>query len=128
MSWRMTKERTVKKKMITIDDFAKVELRVGTVLEAEEVEGSEKLIKQIVDFGEIGKRQILSGIRKWYKPAQLIGKQFLYCVNLEPRMMMGLESQGMILCAEGTPSTGSGQGKPIPLKPSSKVSNGAKIK
>lgn len=61
--------------MISFDDFSKVELRVGTVLEAEEVEGSEKLIKQIVDFGELGKRQILSGIKKWYKPSQLVGKQ-----------------------------------------------------
>ncbi len=105
---------------ITIDDFAKVELRVGTVLEAEEVPGSEKLIKQIVDFGELGKRQILSGIRKWYKPSQLIGKQFVYCVNLEPRMMMGIESQGMILAAEGDK-------KPIPIRPSGKVPTGAKL-
>ena len=104
---------------ITIDDFIKVQFRVGTVLEAEEVEGSEKLIKQIVDFGD-EKRQILSGIKQWYKPTDLIGKQFVYVTNLEPRMMMGLESQGMILCAEGK--------KPIPLKPSKKVPAGAKIK
>ncbi len=106
--------------MITIDDFSKVELRVGTVLEAEEIPGSDKLIKQIVDFGEEGARQILSGIRKWYKPEQLIGKQFIYCFNLEPRVMMGMESQGMILCADGK--------KPVPLKPSSKVPPGTKIR
>lgn len=105
--------------MITIDDFIKVQFRVGTVLEAETVEGSEKLIKQIVDFGD-EKRQILSGIKQWYKPSDLIGKQFVYVTNLEPRMMMGIESQGMILCAEGK--------KPIPLKPSKKVVPGAKIK
>lgn len=106
--------------MISFDDFAKVELRVGTILEAEEVEGSEKLIKQIVDFGELGKRQILSGIKQWYKPSQLVGKQFVYVVNLEPRKMMGLESEGMILATDTK--------KPYPLKPLSKVSAGVKIR
>lgn len=106
--------------MITIDDFAKVELRVGTVLEAEEVPGSEKLIKQIVDFGELGQRQVLSGIKQWYKPSQLVGKQFIYVVNLEPRKMMGMESQGMILATDTE--------KPIILKPSKKVPAGSKIR
>ncbi|MBI2599645.1 methionine--tRNA ligase subunit beta [Candidatus Daviesbacteria bacterium] len=105
--------------MITIDDFSKVEFKVGTVLEAEEVPGSDKLIKQIVDFGD-EKRQILSGIKQWYKPKQLTGKQFVYVTNLEPRTMMGLQSQGMLLCADGK--------KPIPLKPSSKVPPGSKIR
>jgi tRNA-binding protein len=105
--------------MITIDDFLKVEIRVGTVLEATEVEGSEKLIKQVVDFGELGERQILSGIKKWFKPEDLVGKQFVYVTNLEPRMMMGLESQGMLLAAEGK--------KPIPIKPSKKALAGAKL-
>ncbi len=105
--------------MITIEDFAKLELRVGTVLEAEEVEGSDKLIKQIVDFGD-EKRQILSGIKQWYKPAQLVGKQFVYITNLESRMMMGLESQGMLLAADGK--------KPSPLKPSTKVPAGSRIR
>jgi methionine--tRNA ligase beta chain len=105
--------------MITIDDLAKVEIRVGTVLEAEPVEGSEKLIRCVVDFGEY-QRQILSGVRKWYKPESLVGKQFVYVVNLEPRMMMGLESQGMLLAADGK--------KPMPLKPSGKVPPGTKIR
>lgn len=106
--------------MITFEHFSKVELRVGTVLEAEGVEGSEKLIKQIVDFGQLGQRQILSGIKQWYKPSQLVGKQFVYVVNLEPRMMMGFESQGMILATDTK--------KPIILKPSSKVPAGTKIR
>lgn len=106
--------------MITIDDFAKIELRIGTILEAEEVPGSEKLIKQIVDFGELGTRQVLSGIKSWYKPSQLVGKQFIYVVNLEPRKMMGLESQGMILATD--------TGKPILIKPSKKVPSGSKIR
>jgi methionine--tRNA ligase beta chain len=106
--------------MINIDDFLRVELRVGTVLEAEEVPGSEKLIKAKVDFGEEGTRQILSGIKQWYKPASLVGKQFVYVFNLEPRMMMGVESQGMILAADA--------GKPIPIKPSKKVPAGSKLR
>lgn len=106
--------------MINIDDFVKVELKVGEVLEAEEIEGSDKLLKLKVDLGEGSSRQILSGIKQYYKPTHLIGKQFVFVANLEPRMMMGFESNGMILCAEGK--------KPIPLKPSKKVANGAKIK
>lgn len=106
--------------MISIDEFLKVELKVGTVLEVEEVEGSEKLIKMKVDFGEDQPRQILAGIKKWYKPEKLVGKQFIFASNLEPRMMMGMESQGMLLCC--------GDEKPIPLKPSSKVPNGSKIR
>lgn len=111
---------------ITIDEFSKVEIRIGTVLEATEVEGSEKLIKQIVDFGEFGKRQILSGIKKWFKPQDLVGKQFVYCTNLEPRMMMGLESQGMIMAVDSDEDPQ--KSKPILLKPSKKAPNGAKIR
>lgn len=104
---------------INIEDFIKVQLRVGTVIEAEEVPGSDKLIKQIVDFGE-EKRQILSGIKQWYKPEDLIGKQFVYVTNLEPRMMMGMESQGMLLATDTD--------KPTPIKPSKKVPNGVKLR
>lgn len=106
--------------MISFDDFAKVELRVGTVLEASDVEGSEKLIKLLVDLGEDSPRQVLAGIKKWYKLTSLIGKQFIFVANLETRMMMGLESNGMLLAADST--------KPVPLKPSSKVAPGTKIK
>lgn len=107
--------------MITIDDFAKVELRVGTVLAAEAVEGSDKLIKQTVDFGELGEKTVLSGIRKWYKPENLVGKQFVYCTNLEPRPMMGMVSEGMIMAVDGPK-------KPIILKPASKVPAGTKVR
>ena len=112
--------------MISYDDFAKCEFRVGTVVLAEEIVGSDKLLKLQVDFKEKQLRQILSGIKQWYKPSQLIGKQFVFITNLEPRVMMGLESNGMILCAD--PSTGSGQVKPILLKPTSRVLPGTKIR
>lgn len=86
--------------MVKIDDFSKVELKVGVVLEAEEVEGAEKLIKLMVDLGEDKPRQILAGVKQWYKPSELVGKQVIVVANLEPRMMMGLESQGMMLAAD----------------------------
>ncbi len=91
---------TEMKPLIKFDDFAKVDMRIGTVLLAEEIEGSEKLIKMEVDFGDLGKRQILAGIKSWYKPEELVGKQLPFVVNIEPRKMMGLESQGMILAAD----------------------------
>lgn len=106
--------------MVSFDEFSKVELKVGIILEAEKVEGSEKLLKLMVDLGEEKPRQILTGIKQWYKPAQLVGKQFVFITNLEPRMMMGLESNGMLLAADSQ--------KPIPLKPSSKVAAGTKIR
>lgn len=106
--------------MISFEDFSKVELKVGTILEAEEVEESDKLIKCKVDLGEGEPRQILAGVKQWYKAEDLIGKQVAVAANLEPRIMMGLESQGMMLAADGK--------KPIFLKPASKVPAGTKIR
>lgn len=85
--------------MINFHDFAKVELKVGTILEAEEVEESEKLIKLKVDLGE-ETRQILAGVKQWYKPKDFVGKQVIVVANLESRMMMGFKSQGMMLAAD----------------------------
>jgi|SRR3989344_2147296 len=107
--------------MINIDDFAKVEMRVGTVLEAQEVEGSEKLIKLSVDLGEEEPRIVLTGVKEWYSPEEFVGKQFVFVSNLEPRPMMGMESQGMIMAAGG-------EDKPILLVPQEKIANGAKIR
>ena len=84
--------------MINFDDFKKVELKVVKVLEAERVEGSEKLLKLSVSLGE-EKRQIIAGIGKAYLPEDLIGKSVVIVANLEPRTLMGLESQGMLLAA-----------------------------
>ena len=85
--------------MINIDDFAKVEIRVGKILEAERLENSEKLLKLKVDFGEAGERQVLSGIAKFYSPEDLLGTLRVFITNLEPRQMMGLSSEAMILAA-----------------------------
>lgn len=116
--------------MATIDDFAKLEFKVGTVLEASDIEGSERLLKLIVDLGEEEPRQILSGIKQWFAPEDLVDRQFVFIANLEPRMMMGLESQGMILAADGPSSAeaSGGQGKPVPLIPSEKVPSGSRIR
>ena len=107
--------------MISIDDFSKIELKVGTVLEAEEVEGAEKLLKLMVDLGEEKPRQILAGVKQWYKPEEFIGKQVVIVANLEPRMMMGLESQGMMLAADS-------EGGPIFLTTQKLVPPGTKIR
>jgi methionyl-tRNA synthetase len=76
---------------ITIDDFLKVEMKIGKVLSAEKIEQSEKLLKLSVDFGEEKPRQVLSGISKFVTPEDLIGNIFPFVTNLPPRMMVGLE-------------------------------------
>ena len=83
--------------MITIGEFSTIDLRVGRVVHATRVEGSEKLLRLEVDLGENTKRQILAGIAASYDVDVVIGKQIVVVANLEPRMLMGLESQGMVL-------------------------------
>jgi len=73
-------------------------MKIGRVLSAEPIEGSDKLLKLQVDLGS-EQRQILSGIAKHYQPSDLVGRQIVIITNLEPRVMMGLESQGMVLAA-----------------------------
>ncbi len=88
--------------MISIDDFKKVEIRVGKILEASKIEGSEKLLKLMVDMGEEAPRQILSGIQKFFPDeSALVGVKCMFVANLEPRHMMGLESNGMLFALGG---------------------------
>ncbi len=85
---------------ITYHDFARVEMKVGEILSAERVEGSEKLLRLMVDVGEEAPRQILAGIRAWYPdPTALVGKRVPFVTNLQPRTIMGMESNGMLLAA-----------------------------
>ena len=97
--------------MISIEDFSKIELRVARILSAERVEGSEKLVKLEVDAGDIDEaggalhRQVLAGIAKAYDPEALLNKTIVIVANLEPRKLMGMESNGMLLAATD-PSTG----------------------
>ncbi len=98
-----SEEKTVEiapyKDYIEFDDFEKLDIRVGKVLECEPVPKSEKLLRFLLEVGP-DKRQILSGIAKFHKPEELIGKNVIFIANLKPRKMMGLESCGMILSAE----------------------------
>lgn len=95
-----TKLKAGRKPVISFEDFMKLDIRVGTVLKASVPEGSDKLIRQEVDFGDdLGKRVIFSGIKAWYKPEDIEGRQLPYVVNLAPRKMMGEESQGMLMAA-----------------------------
>ena len=87
-------------RVISINDFAKIELVGGTIQSCEKVSDSKKLLKMNVDFGNKGKRQILAGLKKWYQPNDLIGMKGVFVFNLKPRKMLGLESQGMMLVAE----------------------------
>lgn len=84
---------------IQYDDFAKLDIRVGTVKAAEAIPDADKLIKCTIDFGDFGERTIVSGIKEWKTPEELVGKQLPYIVNLAPRMLRGVESQGMLLAA-----------------------------
>lgn len=83
--------------MINYDDFAKIEIKVGTIIKCIAVEGSVKLLKLDVDFGTLGMRTILTGMASFYEPDDFNGLQTLFLYNLEPRKMMGIESQGMLL-------------------------------
>ncbi len=111
---------------MTIDEFKQVDLRVGKILEASRVEGSDKLLKLRVDLGEKDAtdlpvlRQILAGIGKAYAPETLVGREVTVVANLDPREMMGFTSQGMLLAA---PS----ESGPVLLMPEKEVAPGARV-
>ncbi|MDR1717874.1 MAG: methionine--tRNA ligase [Prevotella sp.] len=92
------------KENIAFDDFAKLDLRVGKVLECIKVPKADKLLQFLIDDG-MGKRTIISGIAAWYKPEDLVGKQVCFVANLEPRKLKGVESQGMLLSVEDSDGT-----------------------
>jgi methionyl-tRNA synthetase len=115
-----TKNVVPAKAEIKFDDFSKIDMRIGTILSAEKMEKSDKLLKLKVDTG-IDQRTILSGIAKHYQPEEIIGKQICLLVNLAPRKMMGIPSEGMILMAENP------EGKLVFLQPSENIDNGSTI-
>lgn len=84
---------------ISYDDFTKLDIRIGKIIAAEMIVGADKLINCTVDLGDVGVRTIVSGIAQWKKPEELIGKLLPYVVNLAPRVLRGVESQGMLLAA-----------------------------
>ncbi len=122
---------------ITYDEFKKMDIRVGTIRHIEPVEGTDKLLKCQIDFNEKDEatspegvlsvqpklRQIVSGIREFYPEYEkLVGKQVLYIVNLEPRMIRGIESQGMLMAVDGK------EGAPVFLVPEVEVNPGSRVR
>ena len=106
--------------MATYEDFQKLQFKVGKIIEASEVEGSSKLLKLKVDLGA-EQRQVVAGIKKTYQPQDLIGREVVVVVNLDPKVVMGVESQGMILAASD--ETG-----PILVRPDKDVPLGSIVK
>lgn len=86
--------------MVSFEEFSRLDIRVGRVVRAEPVPGSKKLIRAIVDVGGV-ERQVLVGVARWYRPEDLVGKLVVVLVNLKPKVMAGLVSQGMILATCG---------------------------
>jgi len=109
------------KSNISFDDFGKMDIRTGTILEAEKVAKTKKLLKLLIDTG-IDKRTVVSGIAEYFEPSAIIGKQVSMLVNLEPREIKGITSQGMILLAEDK------DGKLVFMTPENKVANGSEVK
>ncbi len=111
---------TPQKTNIAFDDFAKIDLRVGTVLECIKVPKADKLLQFLIDDG-MSKRTIISGIAAWYKPEDLVGKQVCFVANLEPRKLKGVESQGMLLSVEDADGTLSLIQTPKKVTPGSQI-------
>lgn len=109
------------KENITYDQFAAMDIRTGTVLEAERVAKTKKLLKLKIDTG-IDQRTVVSGIAEYYTPEEMVGKQVCILVNLEPKPLKGIESKGMILCAQDA------DGKLVLVSPVDKVKNGSEVK
>lgn len=106
---------------IQFDDFAKVDLRVATVVECEEHPNADKLLKLQIDVGpELGRRQICAGIRGHYEPEALVGRQIIIVANLAPRKLRGEQSQGMLLA-------GSADDRVVLLKPDSDLPPGTPV-
>ncbi len=106
---------------ISFDEFKRLDMRVGKVLEAERIAGSRNLIRMAVDIGA-EQRQSVAGLAQWYKPEELIGKKFAFILNLERRRFMGVESQCMILAAEDA------KGNVILLRPEKDIEAGSRIR
>ncbi len=115
------------KSIIDYTDFEKLELRAGVVVKAEAPEWSRKLIQLTVDFGpEVGTRTILSGIRSWYSPEELVNKRYPFIVNLAERKMGEGTSQGMMLMIDSLDEQGTARPTTIPL--SSEITAGTIIR
>lgn len=105
--------------MLKFEDFSKLEIKIGTIIEAEKVAGTDKLLKIVVDMGN-EKRQVIGGFGNKYSPEQLIGKQAPIVLNIEPATIRGIESNGIFMAIDA--------GEPMLLLPEDSVPNGSKVK
>jgi methionine--tRNA ligase beta chain len=105
---------------VSFDDFQKLDIRIGKIIEVTQVPSSKKLIKIMVDFGS-EKRQAVAGLLKYYQPEELVGKKCVFLLNLQRRMLAGEESQCMILAAEDN------EGNVTVLIPDNDIAEGSKI-
>ena len=105
---------------ISLEEFQRLDLRVGKITEANQIPGSRNLVRMIVDFGT-EKRQAVAGLLQWYKPEELVGKKCAFILNLQRRKLMGVESQCMILAAEDD------RGNVVALQPEKDIADGSKI-
>lgn len=116
---------------ITFDDFSKIDIRVGTVTNAEVPEWSHWVIKLTVDFGDFGERTIFAGMMKFYKPEEFIGKQFPFIINITPKKIgpAGDFSQGMMLAADFVADKDNpDEGTPVLFELQKKVPDGTKVR
>lgn len=116
---------------ISIEDFAKLDIRIGTIVKAEVPSWSHWVIKLNVNFGkELGEKIIFSGIMKFYAPEELEGKQFPFVINLKPKKIgpEGDMSNGMLMAISGSEVEDDEEAKPILFEPQSKVANGSKVR
>jgi len=106
---------------ISFKEFQQIDIRIGKIIEANQVIGSKNLIKILIDFGEI-KKQSVSGLLQWYKPEDLVNKMCVFVLNLKSRNVMGIESQCMILAAEDS------KGNVVVLQPEKDIEVGSTIR
>ena len=106
---------------ISFEEFQKLDLRVGEITEANQISNSKNLMRLMVDFGA-EQRQAVAGLLRWYTPEDLVGKKCVFILNLQKRIMMGVESQCMILAAEDD------EGNVTVLQPEKDVAEGSKIR
>jgi len=105
---------------LSFEEFQKLDLRIGKILEASQIPGSRNLIKMIADFGA-EKRQAVAGLLQYYKPEELVGKKCAFILNLQRRKLMGIESQCMVFAAEDS------KGNVVLLQPEKDITEGSKI-
>jgi methionyl-tRNA synthetase len=109
--------------IISFNEWQKLDLRVGRILDVDDIEGADRLYKLTIDLGSLGKRVIVAGIKKHYKKEELKNKQCIVFTNLEPRKIKGIESRGMILAA-----VSEDESKVFLLQPDKKIDEGSKVR